>query len=442
MDDLLCRVSIQCADEARVVDLALPRHAHLAVLLPDIVDLVLGDDPPPHVTPRVWRLDRIRGGRCDESMSLHESGITDGDVMVLSADSAPAPGLLRDDPVRTVSGVAGRDVRAVSPEGVWVGACAVAVPALGYSGAVGGAPIIAAVTALLGAGVCALIAHRSGRAATGLIVRAVCVGFACVSGFLTVPDGPGLPGVVLGAAAGCAASAWLLRSGGDHVAFFTCTTTAFGLLAVMTAVSVALSADLPAAGAALGVLGLGVLGTAGRSAMMLTGLRPAFPGRSGGAAAQTISHDDAIRGRTVFAGLVAAGAATTVLGVGMITVGYLSDGARWPRGVALGAVFAAVLFLRARLYADPVCRASVNWCGLIGIAMVAALGTVSAPRYAGVAVMLTVALAAWCRMAWAAATPVWSRIVDIIEYGLLAVVVPLACWAAGLYDLVRSSSLG
>lgn len=439
MDDLLCRVSIQCVDEARLVDLALPRHAHIGVLLPDIVHLVLGDDQPPHVTPQAWRLDRIRGGRCDESMSLHENGIADGDVVVLSADSAPVPGPLRDDPVRTVAGVAGRDTRAASPEGAWAAVCAAAVLALGYSGAVGGAPVMAAVAALLGAGVCALVAHRP---ATGLTVRAASVGFACVSGFLAVPDGPGLPGVVLGAAAGCAASAWLVRSGGDHVAFFLCTMTMFGLLAAVTAVSVALSADVPAAGAALGVLGLGVLGGAGRTAMMLTGLRPAFPVRPGGAAVQTISHHDAIRGRTVFAGLVAAGAATTVVAVGMFTVGYLDDGGRWPRGITLGAVLAAVLFLRARLYADPVCRATVNRCGLVSTVMVAALGTVSAPRYAGVVVILAVALTAWCRIKWAAATPVWSRIVDIIEYLLLAAVVPLACWAAGLYELVRSSSLG
>lgn len=443
MDDVLCRVTIQCADEPRMVDLALPRHAQVGLLLPDIVDLVLGEDPPPDMAPRGWRLDRLRGGPCDEAMSLNECGVTDGDVMVLSAFTAPAPGPLPDDPFRTVSAagqVAGP--RTALPVGAWAGAGVVAVSALAYSGIVGGAPIIAAVTALCSAGAGLMIAHRLADRAMRVILQAICIGFSCLSGFLAVPEGPALPGVVLGAAAGWLASIWLLRSRSGGELFFISSTTTLGLVAFVAAVSVALSVDLAALGAALGVLALGVLGAAARAAIVLAGLRPSLPGRSGGAGTDPVSEDAAIRGRNVFAGIVTGSTAAAALAVVGIAAGHLGDGAQWPRGVALSAVIAALLLLRTRFYVDPCPRAAAGWCGLIGATAAAALAIVSAPRYAGVVVVLGLALAAWFRSRRQATTPVWSRAVDVLEYGLLAAVVPLACWVIGIYELVRTLSVG
>lgn len=443
IDDLLCRVTIQWADGPRVVDVALPRHAELGLLLPDIVDLVRGEDPPLGGPPRGWRLDRLRGGRCGEAMSLHEIGVTDGDVMVLSAFGAPAPGPLPDDPFRTVSTAGPLPVpRNGLPAGVWAGA--VAVIALGYSGMVGGAPIIAAVAALCSAGACLVIAHRLADRAIRLTLHAVCIGFCCVSGFLAVPEGPGLPGVVLAAAAGCVTSIWLLRSASGGAVFFTASTTTFGLVTVVAAASIALSVDLAALGAALSVLALGMLSAAGRAAMVLAGLRPPLPGRSGCTPMPSISEETAIKGRTVFAGLVAGSAAAAALAVGMVAASHLDDATTWPRGFALSAVIAALLVLRARFYVDPCPRAASAWCGLISATAMAALATASAPRYAGpvVVVVLTVALAAWCRFTRETTTPVWSRALDIVEYVLLAAAVPLACWVAGIYDVVRSLSVG
>ncbi|MGK2903744.1 MAG: type VII secretion integral membrane protein EccD [Mycobacterium sp.] len=441
IDDLLCRVTIQWADGPRVVDVALPRHAELGLLLPDIVDLVRGEDPPLGGPPRGWRLDRLRGGRCGEAMSLHEIGVTDGDVMVLSAFGAPAPGPLPDDPFRTVSTAGPLPVpRNGLPAGVWAGA--VAVIALGYSGMVGGAPIIAAVAALCSAGACLVIAHRLADRAIRLTLHAVCIGFCCVSGFLAVPEGPGLPGVVLAAAAGCVTSIWLLRSASGGAVFFTASTTTFGLVTVVAAASIALSVDLAALGAALSVLALGMLSAAGRAAMVLAGLRPPLPGRSGCTPMPSISEETAIKGRTVFAGLVAGSAAAAALAVGMVAASHLDDATTWPRGFALGAVIAALLVLRARFYVDPCPRAASAWCGLISATAMAALATASAPRYAGPVVVVVVALAAWCRFTRETTTPVWSRALDIVEYVLLAAAVPLACWVAGIYDVVRSLSVG
>jgi hypothetical protein len=101
-----------------------------------------------------------------------------------------------------------------------------------------------------------------------------------------------------------------------------------------------------------------------------------------------------------------------------------------------------LLLLRTRFYVDPHPRAASAWCGLISAAATAALMTLSAPRYAGLVVVLTVAMAAWCRFKRGTTTPVWSRAVDTLEYVLLAAVVPLACWVIGIYDVVRTLSVG
>ena len=111
-------------------------------------------------------------------------------------------------------------------------------------------------------------------------------------------------------------------------------------------------------------------------------------------------------------------------------------------GFALAAVLAALLLLRTRFYADPRCRTALGWCGLSSVAAVVALATVSAPRYAGPVVVLAVALAGWCRAGRDRHTSSWARASDVAEYILLAAVVPLACWAADVYGMVRSLSVG
>ena len=441
MDDPLCRISIQNAVRPEVVDVALPRHAEVGLLLPDIVDLVIGNGAPapaPAPAPAGWRLDRLLGGPCDESMTLHESGISDGDVMVLSPVGTPAPGPLHGDPFRTVRDAEGPDPAGDTSAARWACTGLIAVAALGYSGAHGGLPWLAAGTAVLSAAICILVAWR--RPEVGVTVHGLCVGFVSVAGFLAVPGDAWAPGVALGAAAGCAASVWLLRAAGGDVWLLTATATAAALVTAATAVALVLPVDLAAAGALLGVLALAVLGAAGRLAVALTGLRPPLPGEGSAEGAAPISAAAAVDGRTLCTGLVTgAGAAVTVGVAALVFDG--ADGPSWPRRLMLAAVLAALLLLRIRFYADPRCRTALGWCGLVAASAALALATVSAPRYAGPVVVLTVALAAWSG-ARRGERVLWVRGADTAECVLLAAVVPLAGWVCGLYELVRSSSIG
>lgn len=434
MDDPLCRVSIHSAARPGVVDLALPRHAEVGLLLPDIVDLVAGDEAS-GTASQGWRLDRLCGGRCDESMTLHESGVSDGDVMVLSPVGAPVPGPLHEDPFRTVSDSApGPAPHRGIPAGLWCCAGLVAVVALGYSGTRSGAPIPASGTALIGAAVCTIAAWRQDAMRSAL--HGFAVGFVGVAGFLAVPGDGAAPGVTLGAAAGFVAALWLLRAAHGDVWLLTAAATASASVAAVAAFSLVLPVGLAASGAMLGVLSLGMLGVAGRVAIALTGLRPPFPGDDLGA--EPISQAAAVDGRAVFTGVVTGSAAATTMAVGAIAAGCAS----WMRGFALAATLAALLLCRTRLHADARCRAALGWCGLISATAAVALVTVSAPRYAGPAVVLAVALAGWCRARQGRRAAAWARGGDVAEYILLAAVVPLACWVADLYELVRSLSVG
>ncbi|WP_194166399.1 type VII secretion integral membrane protein EccD [Mycolicibacterium sp. P9-22] len=437
MDDPLCRVSIQSAVQPGTVDLALPRHAEVGLLLPDIVDLVTGDEAS-GTAAQGWRLDRLCGGHCDESMTLHESGVSDGDVMVLSPVGAPAPGPLHEDPFRTVSEAGpGPEPRRAVPARWWACAGVIAVIALGYSGTRGGAPMVAAGTALISAAVCVLVAWR--HDAIRPTLHAVSVGFLSVAGFLAVPGDGGTPAVTFGAAGGCVASLWLLRAARGEVWSLTAATTSSAAVAAVSAFSLMVPVDLVASGAALGVLSLGVLSLAGPVTLALTGIRPPFPGERFGA--EPVTQETATGGHAVFAGLVTGSAMAATLAVGAIAAGCLAGSSRLP-GSALAAVLVALLLLRSRFYADSRCRAALGWCGLIGTATVVALATVSAPRYAGPAVVLAVALAGWCRAGRGERASAWARRGDVAEYVLLAAVVPLACWAADVYGLVRSLSVG
>ena len=419
--------------------MALPRHAEVGLLLPDIVGVVVTDEAS-DTAVRGWRLDRLRGGRCDESMTLHESGVSDGEVMVLSPVDAPVPGPLREDSFRTVSDCASESTSHQRVSSAFR-ACAgvVAVIALGYSGARGGAPLVAAGTALISAAVCVVAARR--QETTRCTLHGWSVGFLCMAGFFVVPGGPGAPGLALGAAAGCASSIWLLRVGRGDVWLFTGMAAALALLAAVTAFALVVPVDLATSGAVLGVVALGALGMAGRLAVVLTGLRPSFPGDRDSAGVDEVSRSVAVGGHAVCTGLVAGSATAATMAAAAIAVGHLGA-TSWFRGCALTAVLAALLLLRSRLYADPRCRAALGWCGLLSAATAVALATVSVPRYAGPAVVLGVALAGWCRAGQGGRDSSWARGGDVAEYMLLATVVPLACWVCGGYELARSLSIG
>ena len=99
----LCRLTVQDGEDAGslAVDLALPRNADVGLLMPPIVDLVHRDDDP--AAARRWRLARICGSPLDESMTLNENDVRDGDLLVLTTADAPTLRWASRDPYCTVA---------------------------------------------------------------------------------------------------------------------------------------------------------------------------------------------------------------------------------------------------------------------------------------------------------------------------------------------------
>ncbi|MGN7780556.1 type VII secretion integral membrane protein EccD [Mycolicibacterium sp. 22603] len=423
MDDPLCRVTIQCAHAPHAVDLILPRHARLGLLLPDIVELAAGTDPP----QAAWRLDRLTGDRCDESMSLHDNGVHDGDLVVLSSAHSTAPEPVPGDACATLVDI-GLDPS--PPAGSAAGATAAGVAAaviLVLAGMTGASPAFNAVLAAAAAIGALLIGLRAGHVSTML----VSVVFAGAAAALACPGRPG-PGHVLLACAVCATlSVVLLRITVHGTRLFTAIATGGFAVSAVTAAALALSADLAAHGAALAVIALGGLTVSGRLTLLIGGIRPARP-LSGG-------HADRARNR--LAGMVCGFAVAACVAAISVAAGAALGQRPWPAPAALIVVMATVLSLRVRSYAVPCCRRAAGWAGLVCATACFALLAVSVPAHAGWPAVTALAAAAWFRVRRAPASPVLTRVVDVGDSLASAAVIPLACWVGGAFALVRSASL-
>src|SRR5262245_25742359 len=95
MPDPLCRLAVQHGPHT--VDIALPSDAPVGVLLPSIVDIV-GRGTVAADEGRRWHLSRVGQGRIDEVTSLHDNGIRDGELLLLTTTAMPEPMRVPDDP--------------------------------------------------------------------------------------------------------------------------------------------------------------------------------------------------------------------------------------------------------------------------------------------------------------------------------------------------------
>lgn len=114
---------------ARRVDLVVPAGTPVAELLPGVVALGTGggasaDDVRP------WRLSRPVGPDLDPGRTLAESGVGDGDLLLLRHESTPPLGVLRSDPVVALAGAVDGIRGRWSPERRTVLALSLLAPAL------------------------------------------------------------------------------------------------------------------------------------------------------------------------------------------------------------------------------------------------------------------------------------------------------------------------
>jgi type VII secretion integral membrane protein EccD len=410
--------------EFELIDVAVPAGTPVCMLLPAIVAMVDPTAGPDRVVDD-WRLDRLSGAPVDDSMTLAENDVHDGELVILTSRHAPPLGLVQWDPCRTVA-VADPptgSIPSVGPAACVVAAIAASV-ALAWSGAGahGWNHVVVAAAATCAA---AIMAVADGRG-TALRFAAVCL--AVTTGFLVVPANPSAASAFLAAAAGFSMS--LLMSRSRTSATLVATATLCGLIAVATVAPVIGTLFTPAVGATLATASLGLLAIAPRVAMLAAKLRPD-------------EHPDDCEQRATFAhvtltGLVIGCACGVAIGALVVALGGSRPGS--PAGIGFTAVVGLGLSLRGRTYADQPRRVAVIVGGSCCLTSAFAMVIAAAPAYAAwtSAGVVAVGLGAVRRHEIG---PGMVRAVELLEYAALAVVLPLAFWVSGVYTVVRGSHL-
>jgi len=426
----VCRLSVQSDRDGQpvTVDMALPAGTPVGALLPTIVALT---EQPPDESPQCWRLDRVSGHSLDESITLAENGVHDGELVVLAASDAPALGPVRWGPFRTAA-EAGSPVDA-SPFTAGV-ACiwAAALAALALCTRMTGHPSIHLLVAAIGTCIAAAVAVTGRSAASAVTaVSLAAVSLAAATGFLTVPSGPGPANVFLAAAAAASMSLMLLRWGDPSPSTLVAAASFSGLVAAAVIVPVVAVVPVATVGAILTVAALGVLALSGRISILLSGLTTDPHAEIG---------DRAIRGHAALTGLVGGCTGAAALGTVLVAAGCHRYGAPSLAGTGFAAVIGVVLLLRVRTHVDEGRRKALSLAGMISVSAAFVIIVIAHPAHVGwvSAGLIAIGLGAVRPPRLNAVT---ARAVEVMEYAALVAVVPLAFWVGGVYAMVRGVSL-
>lgn len=465
----MCRVTVLTRHSE--VDLALPLGVPLALLMGGVVDLVAAHRPhndfdasPERVEPEAWTLARIGRPPLPGSLSLDESGIRDGEILVLEEAAAPAPPPLFDDVMYSVA-VAGRDglrrwsdrtaaavATYIAPSAVALGCGALLTLPDGTERIVAG--VVTSVLMLLLVGAAALVARlrTDGHAA---LLSAVCaLPAAFTSGMLLVPGEYSAAHVLLATVLTGAVAVIALGLLGAGTATFTAVAAVTTVGGLALTASTTASVSVPALGAAVVVTALLLLTFAPRLAMMLAAL-PLPPVPAPGTSLDPVLPDPddrnpmpsldvleakATRARSHLTGLVYA---ATVLAVGgaWSVLRQADTELSWP-GVGLAVATGFTLVFRGRTYmgADKATPLVVGGAVLLlgTIVGVGAGGAVAPQVLFGAAMVMFAGTSVFgFLMPRRSFSPVQRRFAELVEYAVIVTIVPLACWVGGLYAVVR-----
>jgi type VII secretion integral membrane protein EccD len=421
----VCRLSVQSDQDGQpvTVDMALPSGTPVGVLLPTIVALT---EQPSGEYPQCWRLDRVSGPSLDESITLAENGVHDGELLVLATSDAPALGVVRWGAFRSTA-------EAGSPGGSSPAMAGVACiwAAVLASLALCANPIGLSSIHLLVAAIGACIAAAVTITGQGTASAVASVSLAAATGYLTVPSGPGPANVFLAVAAAASMSLVLLRWIDQSPSTLVAMTSFSALVAVAVIVPVIAVVPVATGGAILTVSGLAVLTSSGRIAILLSGLA-------------VDRYDDiderTIRGHATLTGLIAGCTAAAALGTIVVAVGCHRYGAPNLAGAGFATVVGVALLLRVRTHVDAARRSALCVAGLVSTAAAFTVVVIAYPTQScwGSAALIAIGLGAARPPRLNAAA---VRAVAALEYAALVAVVPLACWVSEFYALVRGASL-
>jgi type VII secretion integral membrane protein EccD len=446
MPDSLCRITVAaCVEDAhRAVDLAVPTDMDIGHLLPQIVDIL---QPAGHESGNDWRLSRLGDSPIDESMTLNDIAVGDGELLMLTAVEVPAAEWIHCDPCRAM--VAGGAASGGPALQMFPAICCVLLGAFGAvalawtaAGSAAASTVITGACVAVAAAVGAAVVRRlNGDPLICVPLTLIAVLYAGAVGFMAVPPDPPASGLLMAFAATFSASILLLRVTGYGRTLLTALATLSALIAAVAAVGVTWGWHHHASGAALACASLAALGFAPRISMILSGAGPKTPSIDDSQVEAT-EPDAGLCHRTL-TGLVVGSSIAAAVGAASVAAGEIRDLGPTLRNITFSAVVALVLLLRARTHIDPSRRIGLAAAAVCTATASFAAAAASFPTHAYVISALAAAAgaAALGFLLRPTVSPVVTRIVEVVEYLAIAAVVPIACWVGGIYGLAREVNL-
>lgn len=442
MPDSLCHVSIHCdaAGHGTTVDLSLPVAMTVGELLPWIVDALDAADG----TALRWRLTHLGGHDLNESATLSQNDVHDGDLLVLAGsreEPTPDRSLTASLTVDSTEDALSDGLRVTAC--LW--ACALGVVALVWTGLAGSGLDRIAVAAVAAAAVTAVAvaAPRFGLSSAKVAALDVAaLAHVAVLGFLVVPAGPAPANFFLAAIAAGSLGAVLMRVSGCGTEILIAAVTVAGVVAAATGFAALWPSATPVLGSLVSALGVGLLPLTPRLSIALARLTPPVPGYPDDEMPEPDGFDvdsRALAGHRYLAGLVAGCSAAAALGTAILTFAG-------PRRVtAVEAAFAAAvgvaLLLRSRSYGSSRCRTVAGISGFLSLTAAFVLVVAWDPVHGNWTGFLAAGIGIAVVWPLTIHNPAAARVADSLEYAALAAVAPLACWLAGAFDIVRDLAL-
>ncbi len=441
----LTRVTVSAPH--RRLDVALPDHAPLAELLPELLrraGVGLADVGQAHGG---WVLRRTDGAPLAVGSGLHTQGVRDGAVLHLVPARTDWPELEYDDVVEAIAGAARRhgrgwDAPATRAAGLLAAVAAALLGVVALLGAPARPPVtglvaFAVAAVLLLAGVLASRAYGDGLA--GAVLAGCALPFAALGGAgLTAGAGPAR--LLLAAVAVLLVAALGALGVGTTLRLFVAATV-LGLAGAVGAVLATRATPAGSAAAVLAALVTGLLAVPVLAVRLgklpvpvptavLPGRQEPAPLDRAAVFAAVVRADELLTGALAGVGLAAALADVVLVRSGGVG------------GRVLVAVAGGALLLRARVF--PTLRQRLPLLlggGAAGVALVASLRPVTpagAALLAGALVLACLVLAGVGAVYRRRAPgPYLGRLADILDAVCVLSVIPAACAVAGLYGRMR-----
>jgi type VII secretion integral membrane protein EccD len=455
----LCRVTVRTCrfGTSTGADLTLPTTPEVGEILPEIVDLVgVGHETNDGGLPERLRLARVDGSTLDESVSLLENGIRDGDVLLLAAEPIPRPEQHSEDPGRhAVDMSASADRGTAWPHRMGSVACwwstGIGATTLTWPGptAPGTRAVVATILAVAATVAAILINHLDANPLPTLTLGMTAAVFGAIAGFLAVPGGPGPPNYFLAAAICSTVAAVLMHVTSCGATLFTAIAAFSVLVAVAAAVAAVWPSPTAAVGAALAAASLAMINAAAKLSIVLTGLSPRMPSSVDASADEirlsaSVGALRAARGHQTLTGLLAGFSLSAALGVALVAADQRTH-VTWSSIAFIGAVSVA-LVLGAVQQRGSVRSTTILTAGFVSTTAGFTLLALSAPGQApwlGLVAMIVGASTLCLTLADVGErlSPFVRRGIEVVDYLALAAVVPLACLVGGLFGFVRGLSL-